>query len=288
MKFVLGIGLQPDISHALPLARAAEESGFYALQIGDSYFYPKHSDSKYPYYETDRSFLENVPMYDPVMLLSAMAAVTSTLVLYPSVYKLASRHPILAAKQWSSLAVFSNNRLLLGVGITPWKEDLTYLGIDWKSRGKRMDECMEIVRGLMKGGYFSYEGEHFSFGEVKFNPVPTQPVPLIVGGHSAPALRRAARLGDGWTSAGSSREELKRMIGELNRLRREYGRDQEDFQIHAGEPSLTTVSAFKEVEDLGVTHGVASLWNVYSPPDSLQEKVDALKRFGDEVIAKYR
>jgi probable F420-dependent oxidoreductase len=288
MKFVLGIGLQSDISHALPLAQAAEQSGFYALQIGDSYMYPKHSDSKYPYYETDRSFLENMPMYDPVMMLSAMAAVTKTLVLYPSVYKLASRHPILAAKQWSSLACFAEGRILLGVGITPWVEDLTYLGIDWKSRGKRMDECMEIVRGLMKGGYFKYEGEHFQFGELKLNPTPKKPVPLIVGGHSKPALRRAARLGDGWTSAGSSREELVRMIGELGALRREYGRDKEEFQIHAGDPTLASVAAFKEVEDIGVTHGVASVWNVYAPPTSLEEKVDAVKRFGDAVIGKYR
>jgi len=288
MKFVLGIGLQSNIEHVLPLAQEAERSGFWGLQIGDSYMYPKHSNSKYPYYETDRSFLENMPMYDPVMLLSAMAAVTKTLILYPSVYKLASRHPILAAKQWSSLACFSNNRILLGVGITPWLEDLTYLGIDWDSRGKRMDECMEIVRGLMKGGYFKYDGEHFKFGEIKFTPVPTQPVPLIVGGHSKPALRRAARLGDGWTSAGSSREELKRMIGELEALRRQYGREREPYQIHAGDPTLSTVSAFKEVEDLGVTHGVASVWNVYEPPSALQPKLDAIKRFGDQVIGKYR
>jgi probable F420-dependent oxidoreductase len=288
MKFVLGIGLLPDVSHALPLAIAAEQAGFHALQVGDSYFYPKHSDSKYPYYETDRSFIEKVPMYDPPVLLSAMAAVTKTLVLYPSVYKLASRHPILAAKQFSSLAVLSNNRILLGVGITPWLEDLTYLGIDWKTRGKRMDECMQIVRGILRGGYFEFHGEHFDFGPVKLNPIPTQPIPLIVGGHSEPALRRAAVLGDGWTSAGSSREELVRMIRRLGELRREHRRDKEPFQIHAGEPGLTNVDGFRQVEELGITHGVASVWNVYDPPSALQEKVDAVKRFGDQVIAKYR
>ena len=78
------------------------------------------------------------------------------------------------------------------------------------------------------------------------------------------------------------------MIGELNHLRREYGRDKEPYQIHAGDPTLTTVAGFKEVEDFGVTHGVASVWNVYAPPASLQEKLDAIKRFGNEVIAKYR
>ncbi len=78
------------------------------------------------------------------------------------------------------------------------------------------------------------------------------------------------------------------MIGELGRLRREYGKDKEPFQIHAGDPTLATVSAFKEVEDVGVTHGVASVWNVYAPPSALQEKLDCIKRFGDTVIAKYR
>lgn len=288
MKFVLGIGLLTDIGHALPLAQAAEQAGFDALQVGDSYFYPKHSDSKYPYYETDRSFIEHIPFFDPLMLLSAMAAVTKKLVLYPSVLKLASRHPLLVAKQFSSLAVFSNNRVILGVGITPWKEDLTYLGIEWETRGKRMDECMQIVRGVLKGGFCSFDGDHFKFGELKMNPIPTQPIPLVVGGHSEPALKRAARLGDGWTSAGSTREELKRMIGRLGQLRREYGRDTEPFQIHAGDPTLSTVDAFKQVEDIGVTHGVGAVWNPYGTPPSLQEKLDAVKRFGDEVIAKYR
>lgn len=288
MKFVLGIGLLSDIDQALPLAVAAEQAGFDALQVSDGYFYPKHSDSKYPYYETDRSFIEHIPFYDPVMLLSAMAAVTTTLVLYPSVYKLASRHPLLTAKQFSSLAVFSKNRIMLGVGITPWKEDLTYLGIDWHSRGRRMDECMQIVRGVLQGGYFSFEGEHFTFGELKMNPIPTQPIPMIVGGHSEPALRRAARLGDGWTSAGSTREELVRMIGRLSELRRQHGRETEPFQIHAGEPTATNVDAFRELADIGVTHGVSAAWNPYEPPDSLQAKLDAVQRFGDEVIAKYR
>src|SRR5262245_21556970 len=98
MNFVLGIGLLTDVSHALPLAVEAEKVGFDALQVGDSMFYPKHSDSKYPYYETDRSFLEQIPFIDPAVLLSAMATATRRLVLYPSVLKLTSRHPILTAK----------------------------------------------------------------------------------------------------------------------------------------------------------------------------------------------
>jgi probable F420-dependent oxidoreductase len=288
MKFVLGIGLLTDPSHAVPLAVEAEKTGFDALQVGDSLFYPKHSESKYPYYETDRSFLENIPFIEPVVLLSAMAAVTRRLVLYPSVLKLTSRHPILTAKHFSSLAVISNNRILLGAGITPWKEDLTYLGIPWEGRGRRMDECIAILRGLLTGEYFGFEGEFYRFGELKIKPVPTQPLPIIIGGHSEVALRRAARLGDGWTSAGSSWEDLQRMLKQLGELRREYGTQSKPYQIHAGAPDLNHVDTFRRLEEMGVTHGVASAWNVYETPPTLEAKLDAVRRFGGEVIAQYR
>jgi len=287
MKFVLGIGLLTDPSHAIPLAVEAERVGFDALQVGDSLFYPKHSESKYPYYETDRSFLENIPFIEPTVLLSAMATATRRLVLYPSVLKLTSRHPVLAAKTFSSLAVLSGNRILLGAGITPWKEDLTYLGIGWEGRGRRMDECLAIIRGLLTGEYFGFEGEFYRFGELKMKPVPTQPLPILIGGHSEQALRRAARLGDGWTSAGSSWEDLARMLKRLAELRREHGTERKPFQLHAGAPDLNSVDSYRRLEEMGVTHGVASVWNVYETPTTLEGKLDAVRRFAGEVIARY-
>lgn len=288
MHFVLGIGLLTDPSHAIPLAVEAEKVGFDALQVGDSLYYPKHSDSKYPYYETDRSFLEDIPFIEPTVLLAAMATATRRLVLYPSVLKLTSRHPILVAKTFASLAVLSGNRILLGAGITPWKEDLTYLGIPWEGRGRRMDECLAIIRGLLTGEYFSFEGEFYRFGELKMKPVPTLPLPILIGGHSEVALRRAARLGDGWTSAGSSWDELTHLLARLAALRREHGTDRKPFQIHASAPGLDRADAFRRLEDLGVTHGVASAWNVYETPPELERKLDAVRRFGDRVIARYR
>src|SRR5262245_21688153 len=288
MKFVLGLGLLTDPSHAIPLAQEAEKSGFDALQVGDSLFYPKESQSVYPYYETKRSFLENIPFIEPVVLLASLATATKKLVLYPSVLKLTSRHPVLTAKHWTSLAVMANERILLGVGITPWKEDLTYMGIPWEGRGRRMDECIAILRGLMTGEYFGFEGEFYRFGALKMKPVPKQPIPIIIGGHTDVALRRAARLGDGWTSAGSSWEDLARMLKQLGELRREYGTADQPFQIHAGAPDLNHVDTFRRLEDLGVTHGVASAWNVYETPPTLEAKLEAVRRVGGEVIAKYR
>ena len=115
------------------------------------------------------------------------------------VLKLPSRHPVLTAKAYASLAFLSNNRVSLGVGISPWKEDLVFLNVNWERRGKVMDECLEAIRGLWTGDYFAYNGEFIKFDEVKMRPVPEVPVPILVGGHSKPALRRAR---PSWATAG--------------------------------------------------------------------------------------
>jgi hypothetical protein len=134
----------------------------------------------------------------------------------------------------------------------------------------------------------AFEGEFYRFGEIKLTPVPDEPLPILIGGHSDLALRRAARLGDGWTSAGSSWEELQQMVDRIQALRREYGTDRKPFQLHAGAPGLDRVEGFRRLEDMGVTHGVASVWNVYETPPTLEGKLEAVRRFGGEVIARYR
>lgn len=286
MKFVLGYGLN-DINHMIDVAIAAEEAGFDAFTIGDSLFYPKHTDSKYPYREGDRSFLENIDFLDPVAAIAAMAARTSKIRFYPGVLKLPCRHPILTAKSYSSLAALSNNRVLLGVGISPWKEDLTYLGVDWEHRGQVMDECLAVIRGLLKGGYFSFEGQFFKFGEIKMRPIPTKPVPILVGGHSKPALRRAAKLGDGWMSAGGTVEENKAMVETINQFRREFGTEDRPFEIHAGVMDSTDVDSMKRMIEMGASHIFTAPWDVYNPLLSREAKIDAVKRFGNTVIGRY-
>jgi probable F420-dependent oxidoreductase len=285
MKFVLGYGLN-DINHMVDVAIAAEEAGFDAFTIGDSLFYPKHTDSKYPYREGDRSFLENIDFLDPVAAIAAMASRTSRIRFYPGVLKLPCRHPILTAKSYSSLAAISNNRVLLGVGISPWKEDLTYLGVDWEHRGQVMDECLTVIRGLLKGGYFGFEGQFFKFGEIKMRPIPSKPVPILVGGHSKPALRRAAKLGDGWMSAGGTVEENKAMVETINQFRREFGTADLPFEIHAGVMDYTDIDSMKRMTEMGATHIFTAPWDVYNPVASLQGKIDAVKRFGEAVIQK--
>ena len=285
MRFVLGYGLN-DINHMIDVAIAAEAVGFDSFTIGDSLFYPKHTDSIYPYKEGDRSFLENIDFLDPVAAIAAMAVKTSKIRFYPGVLKLPCRHPILTAKQFSSLAALSNNRVLLGVGISPWKEDLAYLGVDWDHRGKVMDECLAVIRGVLKGGFFGFDGEFYKFGEIKMKPIPSKPIPILVGGHSTPALRRAAKLGDGWMSAGGTLEENKAMVEKINAFRKEFGTAGNPFEIHAGVMDFNDTDSMKRMIDMGATHIFTAPWNVYEPIASLQGKIDAVKRFGDNVIAK--
>ena len=206
------------------LAQAAEEAGYHSMVVPDSICYPEEADSVYPFNpDGTREFLEDKPFIEPFSLIPALGAVTETLRFVTFVLKLPMRHPVMVAKQAMSTAVLTNNRLGLGVGSSPWREDYDILGVPWERRGKRMDESMEILKGLMAGGFFEYHGEIFDVPSIKMSPVPTEHVPLLVGGHGEPALRRAAVMGDGWLHGGGDLSELPGMITRLHQLREEHG-----------------------------------------------------------------
>lgn len=279
-----------DPSHYLPLAQAADEAGWTSFIVPDSICYPEHSDTKYPYTpDGAREFIEDKPFIEPFSLIPAMGAVTQRLRFTTFVVKLPIRLPVLVAKQAASVAVLTNNRFGFGVGLSPWPEDFQVCGQDWPSRGKRMDEMIAIIRGLTRGGFFEFHGKHYDIPSIKICPVPTQPIPILIGGHSDPALRRAARIGDGWMHAGS--DDLGAMLQRLQEFRREYGRDKERFEIHVISFDAYTVDGVHRLEDLGVTDVIVGFRDVYhEQKDSmtLTQKIDALRRFADEVISKCR
>ena len=143
------------------------------------------SDSKYPYTpDGNRNFLEDKPFIEPFTLIPAMGAVTERLRFTTFVVKLPIRHPTLVAKSASSVAVLTGNRFGLGVGLSPWPEDFRVCGQDWSSRGKRMDEMIEIIRGLTDGGFYEFHGEHYDIESIKICPTPDQPIPILLGGHA--------------------------------------------------------------------------------------------------------
>jgi len=278
-----------DPAYYIPLAQAAEAAGFHSMSIADSIAYPEESDSTYPYTpDGSREFLDGKPFIEAFVLSAALAAVTTTMRFTPFVIKLPIRPPVLVAKQASSLAALSGNRFALGVGVSPWPEDFQIMGVPFERRGRRMDECIEIVRGLCTGDYFEYHGEFYDIPRIKLTPAPTEPIPILVGGHSDAALRRAVRLCDGWMHAGGSPEDLERMLTRLDELRSE--RDHSGpFEIHVASLEAYTPDGIKRLEDRGVTDVIVGFRYHYTPgPDTepLKNKITAIERYAESVIAK--
>jgi len=274
----------------LPLAVAAEEAGFDTFTLADSICYPEVSDSQYPYNGTgDREFLDGVPFLEPFSLIPAMGAVTTRLRFTTSVMKLAIRQPVVVAKSVSSVAVLTNNRFGFGVGISPWPDDFAACQIPWEKRGQRLDEMIDIVKGLMTGEYFSYKGDIFQIESIKLCPAPSEPVPILIGGHAKPALRRAARVADGFIHVGGTLEEVAAVIGQIDEFRKEYGRDHLPFEYQAISLEALTVDGVRRFEDLGVQETLVAFRNLYdAEPDTetLEEKIGKIHWFADNVIHK--
>src|ERR1700722_4423752 len=171
-----------DPAFYAPLAQAAEQAGYDSMVIPDSICYPAESDSVYPFNpDGTREFLEDKPFLEPFSIIPYLGALTSRLRFITFVLKLPVRHPVLVAKQATSTAVLTGNRLVLGVGTSPWREDYDVLGVPWQRRGQRMDEALAIVRGLSAGGYFEYHGEIFDLPPVKIAPVPAGTITVLFG-----------------------------------------------------------------------------------------------------------
>jgi probable F420-dependent oxidoreductase len=279
-----------DPSYYAPLARAAEAAGYASFSVADSLIYAKESDSTYPYTDDGtREFLEDKAFIETFTLIAALGAVTERIRFTPFVLKLAVRPPALVAKQAMSIAVLNGGRLGLGVGLSPWPEDFTVMGVPWERRGKRMDEAIDIVRGLSTGEYFEYHGEFFDIPAVKMTPAPPEPIPLLVGGHSDAALRRSVVRGDGWMHAGGDPEELDTMLAKLARIREEEGRTGDPFEVHVISLDAYTLDGVKRLEDKGVTDAIVGFrWPYVKGPDlePLATKIENLERFAETVVTK--
>lgn len=279
-----------DPTFYIPLAKAAEAAGYHAMTIPDSVAYPFESDSKYPYTpDGNREFLDGKSFIESFVLTAALCAVTTTLHFNHFVLKLPIRPPALVAKQAGSLAALFDNRLGLGVGTSPWPEDYELMNVPFARRGKRMDECIDIIRGLTSGDYFEYHGEFYDIPKTKMTPAPSRPVPILIGGHADAALRRAAR-NDGWMHGGGDPEELDALLAKLNQFRDEAGTaGDDDYQIHVISIDAYTADGIKRLEDKGVTDVIVGFRIPYikgQDTEPLDAKIRNLEMFAENVIAK--
>jgi len=268
------------------VARFAEELGFEGLIGADHALYPEKMRPDYPYTETGRPPQTADSEYpDMWTSFAAMAAVTQRVRLVCGVYVLPLRNPIEVAKQAATLATLSAGRFALGVGVGWMREEFEIYGVDFASRGRRMDEMIEVMLGLWTGEMFEYHGEFFDFDRIVVSPRPAHPIPLYFGGAAPIALRRTARIGDGWIGAGNTPEEVPGLMAELARLRQAAGRADRPFETLVGVYAEPDVDLFRRLEDSGMTSGIHLPFAFsFDGPSSLDQKKRLMEEFAESVI----
>ena len=286
MQYTVSVAMSP-VDQLTELAKTAEAVGFDSIALPDSIFYMEKQSADYPYTaDGSRMWNEDTPWADPLIVAGAMGAVTSKLRFYTNVMKLGSRNPLLLARQVGSVANLTKNRFGFGVGIGWAPEEFEWCGVPYAKRGKRVDEMIEVIKLVLAGGMVEFHGEFYDFDRLQMSPAPTEPVPFYVGGHTDVALKRAARVGDGWTSAMLTCDQLAEIIGRLKKLLAENGRADDPFELQAVCIDKFGVDGHRELAKVGVTDNIVIPWIFeglgFDAP--LDKKQDAMKRFADIYI----
>jgi probable F420-dependent oxidoreductase len=316
MRFTLKEPTALSPFELLHLAQLAEECGFDNFALNDGTFQMRDTRGVYPYAaDKQRNWDLEAPLFEPMTLLPALAMQTERIRFYTSVIKLPLHHPLILAKQIATAAIMSSDRFVLGVGASWAPEEYEFCGVDWTKRAKIMTESLEVLRLVLTGEMVEYHGEVFDFEPLVARPAPRLPVKFLIGGHRDPSLRRAARLADGWVAAGPpSINDLPPIVNRLRELCDEYGRNWDDFEIHAYPQDVTTLDDFKRLEEVGVTDAITLPINTGTElvidestkqrlsgqqvvaaqdPDRAysmvapQTKMDTVRRFADNIVSHF-
>ena len=280
----------------LPLVRACDELGYAGVNISDHLFNPRNLESRYTYSVREDgapSWESETPWPDAIVSIGAMAGATQNLLFTTAVYIAPARDLISVARSVGTAAVLSDNRVRLGVGVGWCKEEFDQTGQDFASRGKRLDEMIVALRTLWGGGWVEFHGEYYDVPECQMEPAPTEPVPIIGGGHSPVALRRTAALCDGWIAAGAySEEEAWTHLANLREALKKVGRADADFTVYLSIKERPSVDLYRRFVDAGVTDFVCAPWMFVdvapgTPDDeALQSRLGAVRWFAEEIVAK--
>lgn len=288
MKFFTAL-VSSDPLHFVDIARTADACGIDGIALPDHVLCPETITTPYPYEPDGRPpFDPSTPWPDAWVAIGAMAAVTTRLRFLTSVYVLPMRNPLLVAKAVGTAAVLSEDRVILGLGVGWMREEFAALGQDFHTRGRRTDEAIGVLGALWRGGMVEHHGRFYDFDRLQMSPAPRRPIPIWVGGLTEPALRRAARLGDGWISMVHSVGEIEGFVARLRALRAEHGRAHEPFDVCVWSVA-SDIDGFRRLEDAGVSTVLTVPWFFYpGDPASLDHKRRALERFAADVLAKMR
>jgi probable F420-dependent oxidoreductase len=277
MKFWLGVAfLEPE--QLVDIARVADAAGYDGIAVSDHVFYPEKLATPYPYTpDGSPPFAPDTPWPDPWVLIGAMAAVTTRLRFMTNVYVAPARNPFLVAKQVGTAAVLSDDRVVLGVGAGWMREEFEQLGQEFGDRGGRLDEMIDVLRVLWRGGMVEHHGEHYDFDRMQMSPAPTQPIPIYCGGQSRRAIERAARL-DGWIGNAYPPEQALELVG---RVRHE--RADPEFEVIVSLLARPDTDLYRRMEDAGVSALLCAPW-MRPGADDLPARRGAIERFAEQVI----
>ncbi len=283
MRFSISTAFQP-VGHLPALARAADELGYHSMAVPDHVVDLEELATPYPYTaDGGRRWQHDAPWPDPWVLIGALAAVTTRLRFLTSVYVPAIRNPFQVAKSVGTAAVLSGNRVSLGVGIGWCREEFELLGQDFHTRGRRTDEALALMTELWKPGWTEFEGEFYTAPRLVMEPTPTERVPVLVGGLSEVAFRRAARH-DGWVGDIYSTDEAIAHATRLADVRRELGADG-DFSVITALTDAFLPEHFERAAAGGVTDCWTMPWAYFHGTDcTLDQKLDGMARFAKDVL----
>jgi probable F420-dependent oxidoreductase len=259
MQFWSGTAFMPA-TEAVAVAAMLDDAGFDGIVSSDHLIYPRELKSAYPSPTGRPGWSPDTGWPDSWVLIGAMAAVTSRLRFSNAVYVAPARPLLEVAKQVATASVVSRGRVSLAVGVGWMREEYELLGQDFGNRGKRLDEMIPALRTLWRGGWVSWSGQYYKVPEMMIEPHPIAPVPILCGGESDAALRRAARLCDGWVGSAYTWDDALSHVDRLEVLRHEYGRDNEPFEIMLALLEPPAPDLFKRAEDTGITAVMCSPW----------------------------
>ena len=289
MKFgivPINLGEFTDPQVLIPFVHKAERLGYESVWTAEHVIIPKHYDSVYPYNPSGKvPFRPDAAIIDPLVALTFIAAATTRLRLGTGVNILPQTNPLYLAKWASSIDHLSQGRLMLGLGIGWLQEEFAAIGVPFARRGKRSDEYLAALKAVWSGQEVDFQGEFVRWQGFQMRPAPAQTggVPLVIGGVSAPAIRRTVRHGNGWYVIGKDLDEYRAHMRALDDECRRQARKRAELEITAYwdyyRQGADSLSAYQE---LGVDR---LLINVRALRHDSTDA--ALERFADEVIARH-
>ncbi len=281
MKIGISLGmLRPSLW--AEATREADRLGYESVWMPEHLVLPVHSSGS-PHAGSDHPPIpSDVPVFDAFTYLAFLAGQTQQIHFGTQVYNIGLRHPFIAARAVATLDIVSGGRVEFGIGASWLQAEWEAVGLDFASRGRRVDESIEVCRRLWSEQVIEHHGEFFDFAPVMFEPKPTQAPwpPLHIGGDGPAALRRAALLGDGWIPMNHAIEQIPAAASRIADLREESGRPGA-VEITLGAGGIGR-DDLRRYADAGVGRALVKPWT------SSKDAIEGIRRFADQVLPDAR